>query len=214
MSDDLTTDAETRADVKCRADFDTEPAPQLTTGWPTLPDVVRVDAAVGQTILSTAVEETEWDDAQTEPVLFVEDGDGLEEYSELEVLQTLVAESDEGYWLVPGIVQQYAVGESVDIASEFYCVACQEPTPHSYTDRDGIGSYPVVGRAIWTCNACGQSRFVDEVASETNQESPREWLPEEVSSEDVHAGDPLPHEIKFDHQIGAYRERHGQYPWE
>ncbi|MBX0298039.1 hypothetical protein [Haloarcula nitratireducens] len=214
VSNDLTTDAETRADVKCRAAFDTEPAPQLTTGWPPLPDAVRIDAAVAQTILSTAVEKTEWDDVQTKPVLFVEDGDGLEEYSEFDALETLLAENDEDYWLVPGIVQRYAVKESADIASKFYCVACQEPMPHSYAGRDGIGSYPVAVRAIWTCDACGQPRFVDDVASKRDQESPREWVPEGVSYEDAHAGEPLPHEREFDQQITDYYERHERYPWQ
>ncbi|WP_135306017.1 hypothetical protein [Haloarcula amylovorans] len=214
VSDDLTTDAETRAEVKCRADFDTEPAPQLTAGWPALPDTVRVDAVVGQTIFSTAVEKTEWNDVETEPVLFVEDGDGLEKYSEFEALEAVIAENDENYWIVPGVVQRYAAGESVDTASTFYCVACQEPAPHSFAGRDGIGSYPVVGRSIWACDACGQPRFVDDVASETNQESSREWLPEGVSYEDVHAGEPLPHEREFNQQITDYYERREQYPWQ
>ncbi|WP_135306409.1 hypothetical protein [Haloarcula amylovorans] len=217
VSDDLTTGTESsRATVKCRADFNAEPAPQLTEGWPFPPDIVRFGRSVGQTLFETAVEQTDWERPNTTPRLFVEDGDGLTEYSQFEALATRIEESEAEYWLVPGIVQAYSLGDPGDLEYRYDCVGCQEPTPHSYAGRDGLDLYPVTGREIWMCDVCEHARFLDleEESSESDEEQSREWLPDSVSSEDVHAGDPLPHEIEFDQQIGAYRERHGQYPWE
>ncbi|MBV0926398.1 hypothetical protein KTS45_19505 [Halomicroarcula limicola] len=217
VSDDLTTGTEAaRATVKCRAAFDAEPAPQLTDGWPSLPDIVRADRAVGQTFLDTAVEQTDWECPDTKPRLFVEDGDGLTEYSQFEALAARIEEGEAEYWLVPGLIQEYSVGDPASLEHRHYCVGCQEPAPHSYAGRDGLDSAPMTGREIWTCDVCEHPRFLDleEELSESEEDHSREWLPDGVSYEDVHAGDPLPHEFEFEQQIDAYRERHGQYPWE
>ncbi|MBX0297209.1 hypothetical protein [Haloarcula nitratireducens] len=217
VSDDLATGTEaTHATVKCRAAFDAEPASQLTDGWPFLPDIIRADRSVGQTLLDVADEQTDWERPDTEPRVFVEDGDGLTEYSQFEALATRIEESEGEYWLVPGIVQEYSVGDPASLEHRYYCVECQEPAPHSYAGRDGFDSAPVTGREIWTCDVCDHPRFLDleEESSESGEERPREWLPDDVSYEDVHAVEPLPHEREFDQQITDYYERHERYPWE
>jgi hypothetical protein len=199
-------------DVTPIATFDETPAAQLTEGWPTLPSVVAADGSVGETLLETAVEQTDWDVDETPPVLFEADGTGITDRQDYEALTTALATDDSDYWLVPGVVQRYLASDDTEEAVQTYdCVSCESETPHEYQDRNQLESHPYHGRQIWTCSTCGQPRFVEANDSSSVEQT---GGTSDRSLSEIHASDPAPHEIEFDTQLEAYNDRHGHYPWD
>lgn len=202
-------------DVKPIAMFDETPAAQLTKGWPDLPTVVAATDPVGETLLETAVEQTDWDADETPPVLFGADGTGITDRQDYEAIATGMATDERDYWLVPGVVKRYLGREDVEESKQTYdCISCESETPHEYQERMQLCSHPHQGRQIWTCLACGQPRFVEAETSSSSSEPERSVGPTDQTLAEIHAADPEPHEIEFDAQLTAYRDRHGHFPWD
>ncbi|MDS0223731.1 hypothetical protein NDI54_20525 [Haloarcula sp. S1AR25-5A] len=201
--------------VKCRAAFGTEPAPTLTKGWPELPTETTIDEEIGQALLETADEQTNWDGDDIQPRIYLEDGSPVTDRSEFQRLTDEFRQDDGTYWLVPGVVQRHhARSEPETVGIEFYCRQCDAVTGHESHGLDGFECHSHRDRLIWTCRECGQHRHEPEQDSDTEETTGYEHLPDGVSPEDIHGNEPDFQEQEFQDQISAYRERHSFFPWE
>ncbi|GCF16223.1 hypothetical protein Harman_41580 [Haloarcula mannanilytica] len=196
--------------VKCRAAFGTEPASNLTHGWPDLPTETTIDEETGQTLLATADEQTNWDGSDVQPRIYLEDGSPITDRSEFQRLTDEFRQDEGTYWLVPGVVQRHlARAEPEIVGIGFYCRQCGAVTGHESHGLDGFECHSHRDRMIWTCRECGQHRHEPEQEDDTEEVTGYEHLPDGVSPEDIHGDEP-----DFQEQISAYRERHGFFPWE
>jgi len=159
VSDSIATGPDiSHGEVKLRADFETAPTSHLTAEWPDLPPEVPIDEPDGTRLFETAVEATTWG-SEGEPRIYREAGSPVTTRGELESLQDKIDAADDQYWVVPGIVQRYAVSPDLnDIDEPLYCVDCGTVTGHEAVGRDSIEPHPHRGRPIWACTRCGQPR--------------------------------------------------------
>ncbi|MDQ2074764.1 hypothetical protein RBH20_19745 [Haloarcula sp. H-GB4] len=201
--------------VKCRAAFGSEPATNLTKGWPELPTETMIDEDRGQMLLETADEQTDWDESDVQPRVYLEDGSSVTDRSEFQRLRDEFQQDNGTYWLVPGIVQRHqARSELGTVGVEFHCRQCGAITGHESHGLDGFECHSHLDRLIWICRECGQHRHEPEQEDDTEEATGYEHLPDGVSPEDIHGDEPDFQEQEFLDQIEAYRERHGSFPWE
>ncbi|WP_136718550.1 hypothetical protein [Halorientalis salina] len=193
------------ASVKPIAEFEAEPARTLTEGWGDLVDIATVDSAVGQRLVQTAIDQTQWDDPQLEAHLYTEDGSAVTSQDDVEQLQTEIASRGEQFWIVPGVIKRYAAPEPVAVPDapthHLHCSDCHEETVHRYTgkttqrERDG---WPV-----WICTDCHNPQFGHD--------------PLDPQSSSVFADlDSLQETQTQHHQavLATYKDEFGHYPWQ
>ncbi|EMA25189.1 MULTISPECIES: hypothetical protein [Haloarcula] len=216
LSDSIASGEDTsHGTVKCRAAFGSEPATNLTKGWPELPTETTIDEDRGGALLETADEQTDWDGDDVQPRIYLEDGSPVTDRSEFQRLKDEFQQDDSTYWLVPGIVQRHqARSELGTLGVEFHCRQCGAITGHESHGLDGFECHSHLDRMIWTCRECGQHRHEPEREDDTEEATDYEHLPDGVSPEDIHGDKPDFQEQEFQDQIEAYRERHGIFPWE
>ncbi|WP_276302591.1 hypothetical protein [Halorussus lipolyticus] len=155
------------------SEFDEEPAPQLTSKWPSLPEAVRTTSNSGRQLLKTARELTEWQDTtqsrhdgEHATFLYDEGGRGIQNKDHLE---TLLEDVDD-VWLVPAIALQQSVEETRTDSHQrerpnrrhLECRECDRDTRHRFLDFETVTDDEWSGQPMWECHVCSTPRYGPE----------------------------------------------------
>nr|WP_210424206.1 hypothetical protein [Halorussus ruber] len=160
-------------DCQLISEFDEEPASQLASEWPSLPEAVRITSNSGRQLLETARELTEWQDTTQsghngEHATFLYDESGHSVHDEHR-LMTLLEDTDD-VWLVPAIALQRSVEETtVDSQQrerpnrrQLECRECDRDTRHRFLDFETVPDDKWSGQPMWECRVCRLPRYGPE----------------------------------------------------
>ncbi len=160
-------------DCRLIYEFDEEPASQLTSKWPSLPEAVQITSNSGRQLLKTARELTEWQDTtqsrhdgEHATFLYDEGGRGIQNKNRL---MTLLEDTDD-VWLVPAIALQQTVEETTTDSHQrerpnrkhLECRECDWDTRHRFLDFENVPDDEWSGQPMWECNVCGMPRYGPE----------------------------------------------------
>jgi hypothetical protein len=160
-------------DCQLISEFDEDPAPQLASEWPSLPEAVRVRADSGRQLLETARGLTEWQDTTQSrhdgdhaTYLYDESGRWIQNKDHLE---TLLEDVDD-VWLVPAIALQQSVEETTTDSHQrqtpnrrhLECRECDRDTRHRFLDFETVPDDEWSGQPMWECHVCGMPRYGPE----------------------------------------------------
>nr|WP_210423548.1 hypothetical protein [Halorussus marinus] len=151
-------------------EFDEEPASQLASKWPSLPEAVRITSGLGRQLLETARERTEWQDTtqsrhdvEHATFLYDESGRGVHDENRL---MTLLEDADD-VWLVPAIAFQQSIEETRTDSHQrerpnrrhLECRGCDRDTRHRFLDFENVPDDKWSGQPMWECRVCRMPRY-------------------------------------------------------
>jgi rubrerythrin len=153
------------------SEFDEEPASQLASKWPSLPEAVRVTSERGRQLLKAARELTEWQDTtqarhDSEHATFLYDESGSAVCREKR-LMNLLEDTTDDIWLVPAIALQQTVEETRTNSQQrrnlnkkqLNCRECTHNTAHRFLNFENVPDDEWAGQPIWECQVCGIPRY-------------------------------------------------------
>jgi ribosomal protein L40E len=160
-------------DCQLLSEFDEEPASQLASEWPSLPEAVRIMSDSGRQLLETARELTEWQDTtqarhdgEHATFLYDESGRGIHDKNRL---MTLLEDADD-MWLVPAIALQQSIKETKTDSQQrerpnrrhLECRECNHDTRHRFLGIETVSDDEWSGQPMWECQVCGMPQYGPE----------------------------------------------------